>query len=376
MWSAGRKAVHPGVSLIRIAHVINQLETGGMERLLVEFARHADRDRFELEFVCLGTRGPIASTLESLGWTVSTLEMKPGLRPGAMISLARVFRSSRIDLVHTHNTKPLLYAAVAAKAAVVPRLIHTCHGQQVGISRRQGVAFALASRAAARLVCVSGATLQATVDVGVSREALIAVENGIDLDRYSYEGACHGAPAMFVGRLTPVKGVDVLLRAVRLVHAQEPDFRLRIAGSGACMGDLRELTRSLEIDGCVEFLGDVSDTAKCLRQSSMLVLPSRSEGLSIAILEAMGVGLPVIATRVGGTPEAVEHGRTGILVEPESVEELAGAILKLWREPELARRLGHAGRARAESLFDVRAMVARYEAVYLEVLHGRLVNAA
>lgn len=142
------------------------------------------------------------------------------------------------------------------------------------------------------------------------------------------------------------------------------------------MGDLRELTRSLEIDGCVEFLGDVSDTAKCLRQSSMLVLPSRSEGLSIAILEAMGVGLPVIATRVGGTPEAVEHGRTGILVEPESVEELAGAILKLWREPELARRLGHAGRARAESLFDVRAMVARYEAVYLEVLHGRLVNAA
>jgi glycosyltransferase involved in cell wall biosynthesis len=362
--------------LIRIAHVTNQLETGGMERLLVEFARHADRRRFHLEFVCLGMRGSIAGVLESLGWNVHVLGMKPGIRPGAMLKLARMFRSSRVDLVHTHNTKPLLYSAPAMKVASVGGLIHTRHGERIGTSRRQDAAFALACKAADRVVCVSGATHRASVAEGLGNERLRTIENGIDLERFPFAGPMLGGPALYVGRLSPEKGVDVLLQAVRLIVSQEPAFRLRIAGTGPGLGEMGELARSLGVGGSVEFLGEVSDVAGQLSQASMLVLPSRSEGLSIAVLEAMGVGLPVVATRVGGTPEAVSHGTTGLLVEKEDVEGLAGAVLKLWRDRELARRLGTAGRESVVSRFDVRAMVARYEAMYAEVVEGRLAVAA
>lgn len=353
--------------MIRVVHVTNQLETGGMERLLVEFARHADRSRFELEFVCLGGRGPIGAVIESMGWPVRALGMRPGVRPSALLALSREFVESRCDVVHTHNTKPLLYSAPAAKIAGVEGLIHTRHGQRIGTTARQDWAFGLASRAADRVVCVSRATFRASVDEGLSRDTLCTIENGIDVERFAFAGPRLGGVAMYVGRLSPEKGVDVLLHATKQVLEHEPEFRLRIAGSGPSMAGLRDLAGSLGVASRVEFLGDVSEVGALLREASMLVLPSRSEGLSIAILEGMSVGLPVVATRVGGTPEAVEDGATGVLVEPDDAEGLAAQLLSVWRDPALAARLGRAGRARVESRFDVRAMVARYEAIYAEV---------
>jgi len=347
-----------------------------MERLLVEFARHADRGRFELEFVCLGTRGPIAGTLESLGWTVRTLEMKPGLRPGAMMTLARLFRSSRIDLVHTHNTKPLLYASVAAKIASMGGLVHTRHGQRIGSSRRQDAAFSLACKGADRVVCVSGATYRASVEEGLARDSLCTIENGIDVERFRFAGPQHDGPVLYVGRLSPEKGVDVLLHSLRRMLLNEPAIRLRIVGTGPSLDELRELARTLGVSGSVEFCGEVSDVAAHLRQASMLVLPSRSEGLSIAVLEAMGLGLPVVATRVGGTPEAVTHGVTGLLVDKDDVEGLASAVLRLRRDHTMAQQFGAAGRESVASRFDVRTMVARYEGMYAEVLEGRSAVAA
>lgn len=347
-----------------------------MERLLVEFARHVDRGRFELEFVCLGTRGPIASTLESLGWTVRTLEMKPGLRLGAMVSLARLFRSLRTDLVHTHNTKPLLYAAVAARIASVGGLIHTRHGQRIGSSRRQDAAFSLACKGADRVVCVSRATYRASVEEGLARDSLCTIENGIDLERFRFTGPKHNGPVLYVGRLSPEKGVDVLLHALRRMLSIEPAIRLKIVGTGPSLDHLRELARTLGIGASVEFCGEVSDVTAHLCQASMLVLPSRSEGLSIAVLEAMGLGLPVVATRVGGTPEAVTHGATGLLVDKEDVEGLASAVLTLRRDHELALQFGSTGRECVVARFDVRHMIARYEAMYTEVLEARSAVAA
>src|SRR5258706_14657228 len=101
----------------RVVHVVQQLDTGGMEKLLVEFARHADRSRFELRFLCLGARGVIADEIEALGWPVVALREQPGLQPGLVCRLSMLFRAWGASVVHTHNTRPVLYCAPAARLA-------------------------------------------------------------------------------------------------------------------------------------------------------------------------------------------------------------------------------------------------------------------
>src|SRR5436190_1174803 len=137
---------------LRVAHVTLGLDVGGQEKLLVEFARHADRDRFALHFVSLTTRGALAADLEACGWPVTTLDAPPGFRPGLALRLAGLFRRERFDVVHTHDDRPLIYAAPAARLARPwpfqkrVRVIHTRHHQGTGLSRRQARLVSLVSR--------------------------------------------------------------------------------------------------------------------------------------------------------------------------------------------------------------------------------------
>src|SRR5687768_1351120 len=117
-------------SVLRVVHVALQLDTGGLEKLLVEFARHADRNRYDSRFISITGRGSVAEEIEACDRRVTTLEEPPGLRPGMILRLARLFRQWDIDVVHTHNTKPLLYAGPAARLAGVGAVVHTCHGQR------------------------------------------------------------------------------------------------------------------------------------------------------------------------------------------------------------------------------------------------------
>lgn len=364
---------------IRIAHVALQLDTGGMERLLVEFARHADRRRFALTFIALGPRGRIADDIEQCGWPVTALNTRPGVRASILFRLARIFREQRTDLVHTHNTKPLLYAGPAAKLAQADGMVavvHTRHGQRHGATRRQDLLFRCAARCADRIVCVSDDSRGLCLREGLPPRALRTIHNGIDRARFTFTGPAPEAPAVFVGRLTPEKDVATLLRAAALVVSHSPSFRLRIAGAGPCAGELTALSRSLNLDGHVEFLGEVANVAELLARSSLLVLPSLTEGLPVTVLEAMSRGLPVVATHVGGTPEAVADGTTGLLVPPRDPALLAAAILQLCTDPALAHRMGLAGSRRVERNFDVRTMVSAYESLYDEVLSARTTTAA
>lgn len=350
----------------RILHVVGQLRMGGMEKVLVEFARHADRDRFDLQFVCLEERGPIADELEACGWPVASLGIGPGLLPGLVVRLARLFRRLQVDVVHTHNTRPLIYAGPAAKLARVRRVVHTRHGLRHGASRRIATAFRFASLTANRVVCVSEDSARIARLEGVSGRRVRTVWNGIDLTRFRPTDPGGNGPIVTVGRLSPEKDHATLLRAAALVARQDPSFRLEIAGDGACMGDLRRLVGDLNIGSCVTLLGEVRTVPELLARASGFVLSSLTEGVSLALLESMASGLPVVATRVGGNPEVVVDGQTGLLVPAGNPEALAGALLKTWKDPELRRAMGRTGRARAEEYFDVRKMTSSYEAMYLE----------
>jgi glycosyltransferase involved in cell wall biosynthesis len=349
----------------RVAHITLGLDTGGQEKLLVEFARHADWRRFDLFFLSLTTRGRLAREIEAQGWPVVALTEPPGFRPAIAWHLVPWLRRWRIDVVHTHDSKPLIYGRPAACLAGVRRLVHTRHFARLQtISRRQTLLTTLTGRLADAFVCVSEDSARVALDEGLAPERVHTLHNGIDVKRFSYHGPQRNGPAVVVARLSAEKDIATLLRAMALVVAEARAFRLRIAGDGPCRQELLQLAGQLNLDNHVEFLGEVQDIAALLHQASLFVLSSRTEGISLTLLEAMSSGLPVVATRVGGNPEVVADGVTGTLTPPGNAEALARAILDRFTDFEGSQRMGLAGRQRVESHFEVRRMVADYEALY------------
>ena len=355
---------HNGRCKLRVAHVTQGLDLGGSEKLLVEFARHADRQRFELLFISLGDRGVLTKDVESLGWPVMPLNVPSGLRPELVLRLARWLRCQRIDVVHTHDDRQLLYGALAARLARVPRVIHTRHGRSLGLSPRQQRLVALAARRIHRFVCVSRDAARLSARQGIPRQKLCIIWNGIDLDRFSFTGLHPDGPAVLVARLSPEKDIGTLIEAARLMVRREPSFRLEIAGDGTCLTELQDWTRRLGLEDRVRFLGATHFVHGVLSRARLFVLSSISEGVSLTLLEAMATGLPVVATDVGGNPEVVSHGETGLLVAPRDPAALARAIWRVWSDRNLGRELGAAGRRRVEKHFEVRRMVAQYEKLY------------
>jgi glycosyltransferase involved in cell wall biosynthesis len=355
-------------NVLRVVHTVLQLDTGGMERLLVEFARHADRSRFDLHFVSLSSRGRVADEIEAIGWPVTALRVPQGLRPGMVLKLTSLFRRVGADVVHAHNTKPLIYSGPAARLARVPAFVYTRHGQRTNARRGENILYRMAVRTADRAVTVSDDGARLAVKDGLDPKRVRRIWNGIDTGRFAFAGSAPGGPAVMVGRLSPEKDVQNLLRAVEIVVRAQPRFRLEVAGDGVCLPELRELSSRLGLSPSVRFLGEVRDVPALLARASMCVLPSLTEGVSLTLLEAMARGLPVVATRVGGNPEVVADGETGLLVPSAQPERLADAIVQLYNDPARGSEMGRAGRRRVETNFDVRQMVASYEALYDQVL--------
>jgi glycosyltransferase involved in cell wall biosynthesis len=350
---------------LRVAHVTWGLGTGGSEKLLVEFAHHADRDRFDLCFVSLTDRGRLADQIEELGWPVFALHQPPGLRPSIGVRLAQLFRRERIDVIHTHDERPLIYGSLATCLARGRHHLHTRHGQRAEITRGQQWLIKLASWRTQEFVCVSQDASRVVAAQGVPPRKIHTVWNGIDLTKFSYTGPVPRGPAVLVARLSPVKDVETLLRAAVLAGAEQADLLIEVAGDGPCLPALRRLILELGLQERVRFLGEVQDVPALLARAGLLVLSSLSEGISLTLLEGMARGLPVVATRVGGNPEVVADGVTGLLVPARDPAALAHAMLRLWCDADLGRRMGQAGRRHVEEHFDVRQMVARYEALYL-----------
>ena len=350
---------------VRVAQVTLGLEIGGQERLLVEMARQRDRARFDWTVIVLGPRGTLADAIEAAGVRVLPLDMPGGFRPSLWRRLARLFRQERIDVVHTHDDRPLLYGMPAAWWAGVPRRIHTHHhGRLAHISWRQRFLMRQASRFAQHFVCVSHDSARYMIEQGVSAPRVQTLWNGIDLTRFAYHGPCDDGPIVTVARLSPEKDIATLLYAARHVVAAFPDARFEIAGDGPCRDELRRLIQELHLSANVTLLGEVHDIPGLLARARLFVLPSQSEGISLTLLEAMARGLPVVTTQVGGNPEVVEAGVTGLLVPARDPETMAQAVGAMLADPVRGRQMGVASRQRVENCFDIRKMMAQYETMY------------
>jgi glycosyltransferase involved in cell wall biosynthesis len=347
------------------------LNMGGAEKLMVEFARHADPKLFELRFITLGERGILADEIESCGWPVTALNEPEGLRKWLVFRLAWLFHSWNTDVVHIHNSKALFYGGPAAKLARTAAVLHTRHGQRFESTVSDNLVFRLLTQLVHRVVCVSQDSARLSAAEGIAPARIRTIWNGIDVHRFAYVGPCARGPAVMVGRLSWEKDVATLVRATTLAAKQCPDFCLEIAGDGDCLPELRDLASELGVNGQVKFLGEVRDIPALLARSSLLVLPSLTEGISLTLLEAMARGLPVVATRVGGNPEVVIDGQTGYLVPAQRPEAMAERMVELFRQEKLAQTMGQRGRERVMGHFRAAQMVGRYEALYHEILNGR-----
>jgi glycosyltransferase involved in cell wall biosynthesis len=351
--------------VLRVAHVTLGLDVGGQERLLVEMARHRDKARFDWTVIVLGSRGNLADALEAAGVRVVPLEAPSGFRPGLWRRLERMFRQECFDVVHTHDDRPLVYGMPAAWWARVPRRIHTHHhGRLAQFSRRQLFLMRLAAGFAQQFICVSHDSAHYMIEQGVDAARVQTLWNGIDLTRFAYLGPCADGPIVSIARLSPEKDIANLLRAAGPVVAAFPPVRFEIAGDGPCRGELLRLATDLRLAEHVVFHGELRDIPALLARARLFVLPSQSEGISLTLLEAMARGLPIVATAVGGNSEVVEAGATGLLVPARAPEALGQAIAALLADPARGRQMGLAGRRRVENCFDIRKMMARYEALY------------
>lgn len=350
-----------------VVHVSPSLDMGGLEKLLVEFARLVDRERFTLRFVGLGCRGVLADDIEASGWPVTALDEPEGLHPGLVLRLARLLRRWQADVVHTHDDRAHLYGTFAGCLARVPRIVHTRHGRSPDVSRRQKILLTTAARLIDHFVCVSEDSARLALQQGIPVERVRTICNGIDLRRFPYVGPRPHGPAVVVARLSPEKDIETLLHAAALVVRAEPAFRLEIAGDGPSMIALRKTMVELGLEGHVRFLGQLREVPTLLARAGLFVLSSLSEGISLTLLEAMASGLPVVTTRVGGNPEVVADGENGLLVPPQNPRALADVLLRLRRDRDVCVRMGEIGRRRVESQFDIRRMVSEYEMLYPSV---------
>ena len=261
-------------------------------------------------------------------------------------------------------------ASVMNFVGVTPGASVADGGSRLGLGVRRLMDRATASRVDA-YVAVASAVASALISDGAEVERVHTIPNGIDIEALRALAAepvpqlPPGHPLVVcAARLEEVKGVEYLVRAA----ADLPEAVVAITGTGPLDSHLREVAVALGVAERVTFLGRVPLVAPVLAAADIVVLPSLSEGLPTVALEAMALARPVVATRVGGTPEAVEDGVTGLLVEPRDPAALAGAIRRLAADPEFARALGEAGAARAEERFTSARMVDGYAALIADLV--------
>jgi sugar transferase (PEP-CTERM/EpsH1 system associated) len=358
---------------IRLVHLVITLDVGGLERVLVNHIRHADHARFEISVLCLGGRGRLAEEIEAEGAAVHALEVHGrGLGRGAR-RLVLELRRLKPDVLHTHNLAAHLLGAAAARIAGVPVVVHTKHGRYDIRSWRRALGMRAASAMSSMVVPVSEDSAHEALE-GVSARKIRVIHNGVDVagitpgDRFS---RAPGDRVVSVGRLAAVKDYPTLLRAARRVVDALPSFHLDLVGDGPERTALESLRSELGLDGHVTFLGERHDVRERLQAADVFVLSSTSEGLSLALLEALASGLPIVATRVGGNAQVVTDGETGRLVPPSDPGALAEALIDVLTDRPRQSAMGRAARRRAEEHFSLTAVMGRYESLYSELLGAK-----
>ncbi len=330
--------------------VVLSLRVGGLERVVLDLVRNASEE-FRLVVCCLEEPGAWGGEIPR----VVTLGKKTGVDWRLFWKVARLARAEKVDVIHTHNSAAHLYGAIGGKLAGV-KVLHTEHGKNLGEEAR---AFRL-NRRAGRFTDLTAAVSEkigreARDREGVPAERLALVPNGICVEHFDMPRHSTGRRVGTVGRLVREKNYPLLLRAVAAI----PHAELVFAGDGPLRMELEN-----EAGPGVQFLGQRADIAELLAGFDVFALSSSTEGMSIALLEAMAAACPIVVTAVGSNTELIQHEVTGLVVPPDDATALRVAIERLLTDRVLANRLGTAAREVVRQRYTVTAMTRRYEEMW------------
>jgi glycosyltransferase involved in cell wall biosynthesis len=292
----------------------------------------------------------------------------------AALDLRRFLEREQVRIVQGFFESSHLWAGGVTKAFSDARLVWSMRDMGILRDRKHRIAYRLMNGVPDAVFAVSEQVRRSCIEVdGIAPDRVRTIYNGLDLTRWeSPPSAPHsGLVVATLGNIRRVKGHDLFVRAAAQLATRFPDASFSIAGDVLepdYFAELQALVQELGLVDRFRFLGGIADPPAHLAAADIFVLPSRSEGFSNAIVEAMAASLPVIATNVGGNAEAVEDGTTGLIVPPEDVDALAAAISSLLADPTHARAMGKAGKLRAQEKFTTEAMMGQIAGAYNDLL--------
>ena len=385
---------------IRVLRVIARLNIGGPALHATLLTERLDPQRYDSLLVA-GTEDPGEGNYLALqGKSLERLQVVPALGReirglqdlAAFVRLVRLMRQVRPHVVHTHTAKAGTLGRLAARLTGVPVVVHTYHGHVFrGYFSPVATRLFLAverwlARRTDRLLTVSQTVRRELLELGVGTpDRLTVVPLGLDLEPFLTVdpsggnglrrelGVEPGTPLVgIVARLVPIKAHEVFFAAAAMVSARRPETRFVVVGDGARRVELETMVERLGLARSVRFLGWRGDLPAIYRDVDVVVLTSRNEGSPVSLIEAMAAGRPVVATRVGGVPDLVEHGVNGYLVEPDQPSLVADAVLALLDEPERREALGRAGRKRVYPAFGAERLLRDIDTLYAALLEQKL----
>jgi glycosyltransferase involved in cell wall biosynthesis len=375
---------------LRILKFLTHFFIGGTERQFVYIANGLDRARFVVDIACLKRDGPLLDRLNP-DMDVHTYPVYgTSYSARSILSQFRLMKDVRrrgYDIVHTYGWYPNVFAVPASRAALRPSVIASVRDAGAYLTPAKIKALKLMCALADCVLANSNAGRDWLIAQGVRENKIEVIRNGIVVppqpERLQAAGPLRsefGIPAGIpicasVGRLVSGKGIDVFLKAARILQERGLDVRFLLIGVRSVeknyQAEVEELVRRLRIGNRVIFTGQRHDVQAILPEVDIVVQPSLTEGLSNAILEAMAAAVPVVATRVGGNPELVDDGRTGFLTPVQNPEAIAGAICRLLDRPDMARAFGIQARRRVIEEFAIDRMLSKTEALYFHLRERR-----
>jgi sugar transferase (PEP-CTERM/EpsH1 system associated) len=374
---------------IKIAYIVASLGYGGVEKYVVDIVNNINKKKFSPTVFTFKKDGPLKKLINP-DVKIHEIEKKNGNSLLFPLRLGRLLKEDSISIVHSNNWSTFGEATIAASVARVPTMIHAQHGIEMNDAEayvkskrfirnrlRQGF-----SQLTDRIVVVSQATKNFVCNEWKTPECKVQLlYNGIDIDTFSPRSNKEYNSLRTklnieqkqtvigcTGRLMTVKNFPFLIRAFHKISSSFPDSILLLIGDGPERKNIESLTAKCNLNDRIILAGHRDDIKDLLHVLDIFVLPSISEGVSLALLEAMASGLPIIASNVGGNPEVIENNKSGLLVRSNDHDHLAELLSLLLNDEGRREQLGNAARKRVEGKFDKANMMKNYEQLYLSVV--------
>ncbi len=378
------------MSQYMITHIVGGGDRGGAKTHILSLLKNMDPQSFRVSLICLND-GPLAEEARMQGFPVQVFSMVNNLDMAVIFRIASYLKQQQPDLVHTHGVRANFCGRTGARLAGMKHIVTTIHSRvSMDYPTQWGNWFfslvdRLSSPMAEHLICVSHQLKMYLVQQGIPAHKMSVIHNGIDavpFRRFSAEDAAeiraewniqpHQKVIGAVGRLVPIKGYDVFLKAAQKVKDRFPEAVFMIVGEGPCLDSLQELARKLKIHEQVLFTGFQENIPAFFSMMDVFVISSFTEGGPIVLLEAMAAGVPAIATRVGGVPEVLVDQKNGFMVEPHNPESLAERIMRLLEDTDLARRFQLEAQLTLDREYTVEIVTEKTQNLYRQLLEGVL----